>query len=148
MSSKLAEYRRAVAVPAFVLVACSEPDWTRVMGTVSIDPDRTVEVTVPAEVDAGEDFIVTVITIGSSNCTRADGNALDVANGLARFVPYDEVPSDDRACFRDAAPFPHTDVLRFGEPGLKILRVVGQFQLPDTVVLDSVDVEIEVRGSP
>jgi hypothetical protein len=116
-----------------------------VIGTVSIDANRTVYVTVPARVVVGEQFGVTVLTVGSSNCTRADGNDLTVSAGLARFVPYDEVPSDGRVCFRDAAPFTHTDALRFEEPGRAILRIVGQFEQPYSAVLDSVDVEIDVR---
>jgi hypothetical protein len=77
-----------------------------------------------------------------------DGNDLTVSAGLARFVPYDEVPSDDRACFRDLTGFTHRDALRFEAPGRAILRIVGQFELPDMTVLDSVDVGIEVREAP
>ena len=137
-----------VALFSLLLVACSEPDWTRVIGTLNPGADRTISVTAPDQVTLGEQFVVTVQTVGSSNCTRADGNDLTVSGRLARFVPYDEVPSDGRACFRDAAPFPHTDALRFQEPGTAILRIVGQFGLPDSSVLDSVDVPIEVRSSP
>jgi hypothetical protein len=126
------------------LVACSEPDWTRVVGTLNSGTDRTIIATAPAQVAAGEQFTLTVSTVGSSNCTRADGNDLTVSGGFARFVPYDEVPSDGRACLRDEAPFPHRDALSFQEPGTATVRVVGQFGPSDGAVMDSVELEIQV----
>ena len=96
----------------------------------------------------GEQFVLTVTTVGSSNCTRADGKDLTISGGLARFAPYDEVPSDGRGCFRDELGFAHTDGLRFQEPGTATLRIIGQFGHVDVAVLDSVDVAIQVNSSP
>ena len=109
------------------LAACGEPDWVRVIGTLNSGAERTIITTAPAQVVAGEQFTLSVSTVGSSNCTRADGNDLSVSGSVARFVPYDEMPSDGRACFRDEAPFPHSDVLRFQEPGTARVRIVGHF---------------------
>jgi hypothetical protein len=131
-------------LPAVALAACSEPDWTRVVGTLNSGTERTIIATAPAQVEAGEWFTLTVSTVGSSNCTRADGNDLTVSGSLARFVPYDEVPSDARPCFRDEAPFPHTDALSFQEPGTARIRIVGQFGQIDGAVVDSVDLDLQV----
>jgi len=131
-------------LPTVALAACSEPDWMRVVGTLNAGTERTITATAPAQVAAGEQFTLTVSTVGSSNCTRTDGQDLTVSGSLARFVPYDEVPSDGRGCFRDEAPFPHADALSFQELGTARIRIVGQFGPVDGAVLDSVDLQIQV----
>jgi hypothetical protein len=139
--------RRVLPLTATVVLAgCSDPDWTRVVGTLNLGTERTIIATAPTQVAAGEEFVLTVATVGSSSCTRADGNDLTVSGSVARFVPYDEVPTDDRGCIRNEAPFPHTDVLSFPQPGTSTVWVVGKFGPMDGAVLDSVELEIQVTA--
>jgi hypothetical protein len=135
-----------VALLALALIGCSEPDWVATIGTVNLDAERTISMTAPARATAGAQFIVTVQTFGSSNCTRADRTNLSTSGSLARLVPYDEVPApgSGMACFRDAATFSHSHGVQFAGPGPAKLRVIGYFGQGTEAVLDSVEVGIEV----
>jgi hypothetical protein len=77
------------------LAACHDaghPAKQRVIGL--IEPSRTTlpVILTPTEVRAGERFVVTVNTVGSSDCTTADGGDAKIAPDLIRLVPYDIVP--------------------------------------------------------
>ena len=136
------------AALALFLLSCSEPDWTRVIGNLNHGPERTVSLAAPAQVAAGKDFLVTVRTVGGTGCIRADGSEVTLTGNQARLVPYDEIPLDGRGCFRDLRGYDHTARLTFQEPGPATLRIVGYFGVPDTAVLDSADIPIQVELTP
>ena len=133
---------------ALLFLGCSEPDWARVIGNLNYGPERTIYFTAPGQVTAGEDFLVTIQTLGGTGCIRADGSEVTVAGNQARVVPYDEVPLNGHACLRDLRGYEHTTRLSFQEPGSATLRIVGYFGVPDTAVLDSADFTIQVEQAP
>jgi hypothetical protein len=136
--------RRSIALLGLGLLGCSEPDWVTTVGTLHATSDRVVTLTAPAHVAAGEDFVVTVQTVGSSNCTRTERTDLSMDGSLARLVPYDQVPAGGAACFRDLRPFVHSHAVRLAVPGPASLRIVGSFGQGAEAVLDSVEVGIQV----
>jgi hypothetical protein len=135
-----------IALATLALGACGEPDWVRVIGVLNVNPDRTITVTAPTRVSARTDFIVTVTTFGSSNCTEANGADVTTSGTVVRFVPYDRVPAPGSGvgCFRNLQGFGHTHGVQFTETGPATLRVVGYFAGNTEQVLDSVEVELQV----
>jgi hypothetical protein len=101
-----------------------------------IEPSRTMPpvIVAPAEVRAGERFVVTVNTVGSSDCTTADGGDADVAPDLIRLVPYDIVPLPGR----------HYFPLELTHAGSSRIRVVGRRPSTDPTALDSVETSLLV----
>jgi hypothetical protein len=109
-----------------LLLACTsgtEPDdWRRVVGHVNPALSSIQAVSFPAQVQANVPFPVTVTTLGSSSCTRADGASVSRSDNLAIITPYDRVAPDGTACTRDLRGFPRTVMVRFGRPGEARLR--------------------------
>jgi hypothetical protein len=134
-----------VVLLAVAVTTCSEPDWVTTVGTLNVNPDRAAAVTMPALVTAGSRFVVTVQTLGSSNCTRVERTDLTLTGNLARVVPYDQVPAGgETSCFRDLMTFPHSQDVQFDAVGPATVRVVGLFGQSAQAVLDSIDVDIQV----
>jgi hypothetical protein len=136
-----------VAVSCLVgsLSACSEPTQTRVIGTLSGDVGGSATISAPETVTAASPFTVTIITVGSSNCTQVAGEQVTSSAGLVMVVPMDEVPTDGQTCFRDLAPFEHERALRIDVAGQAVLRIVGYFGQGSERTLDSTDVTLQVE---
>jgi hypothetical protein len=113
-----------------------------------IEPSRTMPpvIVAPAEVRAGERFVVTVNTVGSSDCTTADGGDADVAPDLIRLVPYDIVPLPGHVdvCREDYAARRHYFPLELTHAGSSRIRVVGRRPSTDPTALDSVETSLLV----
>lgn len=134
---------RGMALLAVGLVACqdpSDPDKMRVVGL--IDPARTSPpvIDAPEEAARNQRFLVTVYTVGSSDCTHPDGEDVAVVGDLVRIVPYDIVPRPGHTdvCRDDNAARPHPLALVLPRAGTVTLRVVGRRpagpeSLPDSV---------------
>ncbi len=134
-----------IAIAALAFLGCSEPDWVTTIGTLNADSARVATLTAPTHVTVGTSFVVTVQTVGPSNCTRPERTDLSVTGSLARLVPYDQVPAPGQAaCFRNLAPFSHSHAVQFEAPGQTTLRVIGYFGEGDEAALDSVEVGIAV----
>src|SRR5688572_25596443 len=119
-----------VLLTALLVSACApvtNPDgWRRVVGNVNPALSSIQMVNLPTEAAVNVPFTVTVTTLGSSSCTRADGT--DVAtNGLtATITPYDRVAPPDAPCTRDLRGFPHPVQLRFTTAGSARIIVIGR----------------------
>lgn len=100
----------------------------------------------PAEVTAGEEFVVTVNTVGSSDCTTPDGGDVRVADDLIRLVPYDiiPIPGHNDVCREDYAPQRHHFPLTMTRPGPARIRVVGRRPSTNESALDSVEIPLAV----
>ena len=134
------------ALAALLVCACSpftDPSgWSRVIGTVNPSLSSIQMVNLPTEASVNVPFTVTVTTLGSSSCTRADGTDVD-ANGLAvTITPYDRVAPPGTACTRDLRAFPHPVELRFASAGEARINVIGRDGNGSTV---SYEVVIPVR---
>jgi hypothetical protein len=123
------------AVLAGLLVcACSpftnpDPDgWSRVIGTVNPALSSIQMVNLPTEARVNVPFTVTVMTLGSSSCTRADGTDVDTAGLRVTIIPYDRVAPPGTPCTRDLRAFPHEVQLRFATAGEARITVVGRHE--------------------
>jgi len=129
------------------LVACSsvsEPnEWRRVIGVLNPSLSSIQAVHAPAEVTVNEPFTVTITTVGSSSCTRADGATSKVSGNTAEVTPYDRIAPRDRACTDDLHAFPRPVTLLFTSVGEgRILVVTRTFD----DVLRTVELTIQVRA--
>jgi hypothetical protein len=131
------------------LAAChdaGDPAKQRVIGL--IEPSRTTlpVILTPTEVRAGERFVVTVNTVGSSDCTTADGGDAKIAPDLIRLVPYDIVPLPGHVdvCREDYAPRHHYFPLTLSHARASRIRVVGRRPSTDPTALDSVEAPLLV----
>jgi hypothetical protein len=111
--------------------ACSntaEPVADRQPGIIDVYRDRSTPgvLQLPATIRAGETFLATVTTFGSSSCTQADG--ADVSQGFTavEITPFDLQASEGTACTDDLHAFPRTVSLRFPSPGPALIRVRGR----------------------
>ena len=105
----------------------TNPDgWRRVIGNVNPALSSMQMVNLPTEAAVNVPFTVTVTTLGSSSCTRADGADV-VTNGLtATITPYDRVAPPNTPCTRDLRGFPHPVQLRFATAGSARINVIGR----------------------
>ena len=137
---------RRIALAALFVCACSPftdpPGWSRVIGTVNPALSSIQMVSVPPEATVSVPITVTVMTLGSSSCTRADGTDVSVNGLLATITPYDRVAPPGTACTRDLRGFPHQVQLRFATAGQARINVVGRDGSGGTV---SYEVMIPVR---
>jgi hypothetical protein len=120
--------KRTALAAMILLAACSsngtEPDeWRRVVGQIEPSLSSVQAVRVPAAAVVNVPFSITINTVGSSTCTRADGAAAAVAGQLALVTPYDRIAPDGTGCTRDLRAFPRDVSLRFSSPGEARIRV-------------------------
>ena len=80
----------------------------------------------PANATAGVSFEITVTTVGSSSCTRADGASVAVSGLVADVTPWDLVAPVGAVCTDDLAPFPRRVTLRFSGAGTATIRLHGR----------------------
>ena len=110
-----------------VLVGCSTPagsdGWRRTVGWVDPTLSSIQAVIAPPEVVAGRAFAVTVNTLGSSSCTRADGASVKVEGRVAEITPYDQVAPPNTPCTRDLRSFPRQVSITFATAGEAVIRV-------------------------
>lgn len=115
---------------ALLVCACSTftgpPGWSRVIGTVNPALSSQQMVNLPTEARVNVPFTVTVTTLGSSSCTRADGADVVVSGRTATITPYDRVAPPDTPCTRDLRGFPHQVQLRFATAGEARINVIGR----------------------
>jgi len=131
------------------IVAChdaSDPEKQRVIGL--IEPSRTTlpVIVAPAEVAVDERFIITVHTVGSSDCTTPDGGDVEVRTDLIRVIPYDivPIPGHTDVCREDYAPHRHQFPLTPSRAGATRIRVVGRRPSTNESALDSVETALLV----
>jgi hypothetical protein len=126
----------------------TDPEIQRVIGT--IDPSHTVVpvIVAPDEARAHVPFTVIVHTVGTSDCTKPDGNDLVVLGDVARIVPYDVVPipGHSTVCRNDYAFQEHRLSVTLPRTGAARVRVVGLSASTRQSVLDSVEVTVRIRG--
>jgi hypothetical protein len=131
------------------LLACTDAtdaEKRRVIGLIEPSPSGLPVIVAPAEVVAGQEFVVTVNTVGSSDCTTPDGGDVAVAEDLIRIVPYDIVPMPGHSdvCRADYAPQRHYFPVTLKRPGPARIRVVGRRPSTNESALDSVETALAV----
>ena len=103
-----------------------EDGWTSGVGVISPELSSTQLLTMPAEVQAGVPFDVTVRTVGSSSCTRAAELRVSQSTSRLELTPYDEYAPRDRACTDDLHAFDHTARITIATPGTRTVRINGR----------------------
>ena len=153
-------WHRTVAAPRVLLaplailglgfgLACrssSGPDWERVVGDV--DPERSaapaLEVLQGGFV--GEPVLVTVRTVGSSDCARPAGAEVIYREDVVEITPYDWKPVAGAGCQRDLRTYPRTVTLQFSEMGTYTLRLSGRVAFSGELASALVEIPITVAG--
>ena len=120
--------RVSILALTFLLLGCTsgtapEDGWQRVVGHVNPALSSIQAISFPAHVQVNVPFQVTVTTVGSSSCTRADGASVSQSDNLAIIIPYDRVAPDGTGCTRDLRGFPRTVIVRFTSAGVARIRV-------------------------
>lgn len=120
----------AVSLGLVFIAACSSPfgpSWKRVIGTIEVGGQHSPSpIHLPSEIRSGVSFSATVVTYGSSTCTRADGADVQVTGLTAEITPYDLRRTGKAVCTDDLAPHPREVRLRFNTPGEALIRVRGR----------------------
>jgi hypothetical protein len=94
---------------------------------IEIGGDMPPPAQAPDAVRVGEHFTVTVVSYGSSSCTRPDGAEVRVNGLTAVITPYDEQAiGKGRVCTDDLRPYPRDVSLSFEEAGQALIRVIGR----------------------
>ncbi len=105
----------------------SDPEeWVREVGWLAPELSSIQMLKMPAQATAGVPFGITVTTVGSSSCTRADGADVVVSVLVADVTPWDRVAPQGTACTEDLAPFPRDVTLRFDLAGTATVRLHGR----------------------
>lgn len=115
---------------AALLTGCSDPvapddDWERQPGLLMPELSSIQMLQMPAHARAGVAFEITVTTLGSSLCTRADGATVSVTGLVADVTPWDRIAPEGTACTDDLHPFPRAARVRFDTPGSALIRLHG-----------------------
>jgi hypothetical protein len=140
--------RRALAAACVLLAACEayafgwdSSTGTVVIGFVTNGVAGTVVIEAPDTVRAGRAFEVTVNTVGSSSCVRAERLEVQVTDTVARLTPYDRVAPDGVPCTEDLAAHPHVASVTFPSRGTGALEVLGRSSAGDTLVRNTIVVQ-------
>ena len=135
---------RHTLILAVLLTACTtsgtEPDangWRRVVGVVQPQLSSIQAVKLPADVVAGQPFAVTITTLGSSSCTRADGANSNVVGSMAVIMPYDRVAPEGTGCTRDLRGFPRDVILTISRAGQATIRIIARNSDSSTMTYDA-----------
>jgi len=139
--------RASVLLALTTMVACSTPadpdDWQRVVGWANPLMSSVQAIELPSQVVANQPFDVTIRTLGSSSCTRADGARASIDQNVAVVTAYDRVAPPNTGCTRDLRAFPRTVSVTFASPGVATIRL--NTRTPEGVT-SSFDWTIEVRS--
>jgi hypothetical protein len=121
------------------------PEYKRLPGLLSLNPEEPARITVPTEATAGVPIPVTVITMGGGCVTQGDTEAR--VSGLAADVtPYDTFAVSlppNMACTEELRLFTHVTTVTFASPGTAVVRIHGR-QHPDVGVI-TVERTIQIR---
>ena len=124
----------------------TDPEIQRVIGR--IDPNHTVVpvIVAPEEARVNVPFTVIVHTVGTSDCTKPDGDDLLIQPDLARIVPYDVVPipGHSTVCRNDYAFQEHRLSVTLRSSGAARVRVVGLSAATREDVPDSAEVVVRI----
>lgn len=139
--------RLAFAACALMLMSCTSSatapdDWRLLPGVVDPSLSSVQAVVSPAQVTVGSQFEVTVHTLGSSSCTRANGTRVETREQEVRITPLDWIAPPQSVCTDDLKAFPHVVTLRLHRVGDAVLRIEArdfagaavQFDVPVRVV--------------
>jgi hypothetical protein len=97
------------------------PDEERVIGIIGND----LGIEVPASVQAGQDFTVTIATGWRNTCAREDGTEVQLQAASATVTPYDRV-TEGGMCGQAPQQFTHIATLRFSQPGTAVINIRGR----------------------
>ncbi len=111
--------------------AVVDSQWQREVGWIMQDESLGGVIQMPDTVRLNTPVVATVVTRGSSSCTRADGAEVAGGGAMLRVTPYDRVAPAGTPCTRDLAAFPRQVELRFTAAGSAEVVVVGRGSLPD-----------------
>jgi hypothetical protein len=123
------------------LLACSDAgpsadaQWTVLIGQI-VGPTPPVDA--PDTVIRREVFSVTVVTFGSSSCTRPAGADVLNLHHVLSIVPLDSVRTGDGPCTADLTTHPRMVAGVFPIVGTVVVAVSGRAGWRDTVVFDTV----------
>ena len=98
-------------------------DWSRQPAAVDMARSSIQAIVTPQRVRAGASFAITINTLGSGSCTRADGDRVETRDLLAEVSPFNWEAPAGTACTRDLRLFPHEVTLRFDRAGYATIRV-------------------------
>jgi len=119
-------------LPLTLALGCSSilgsdtDEWAREVGWLAPELSSIQMLKLPAQATAGTAFQITVTTVGSSSCTRADGADVAVSGLVADVTPWDRVAPEGTACTEDLAAFPRDVTLRFDLEGTATVRLHGR----------------------
>ena len=97
------------------------PDEKRVIGIIG----NGSGIEVPATVQAGQDFTVTIPTGWRNTCAREDGTEVQLRAASATVTPYDRV-TEGAMCGQAPQGFTHVATLRFSQPGTAVVNIRGR----------------------
>jgi hypothetical protein len=110
-------------------LGCANPhapsDWTRSPGLLIPTLSSTQTIAAPPQVRVGETFTITVNSMGSSTCVRADGMDVSRRGDVVDLVPWDVVAPSGHACTDDLRPFPHQTTITPQSAGSLTIRAHG-----------------------
>jgi hypothetical protein len=131
---------RALVIVAAVLwvSACHEPtrstplmfvpQWSLELGQIEVgDPHEPIAV--PDSAATGADFVVSLWTSnGGAACYIREGNTQVTMpdSATAEIRPYDEVIVNTDQCDEVGRLVQHLAAVRFGQPGIATVRLIGQ----------------------
>ena len=128
---RVVSFRAAILAAACSLgcgVFSTEPEirWELRPGTVEFY-DQPITIEVPEAATVGAPVVVTVGTFGGG-CTAQGPTEVTVSGLAATVQPLDSsiVPFPDLACTEELLVFEHRVELRFAEPGVATVRVLGR----------------------
>ena len=121
-------YRVGGGAALFAAIASSacgitEPIEDRLIGIVDQEEGVPV-VSVPGQVVAGQEFEVTIRTVGGG-CVRKGDTEVEVVRGTATVTPYDRfaLPRPGLGCLPTAETFQHTAPVTFPDAGDAVVVV-------------------------
>jgi hypothetical protein len=126
----------------------TDPEIQRVIGRIDRHHTVVPVIVAPDEARANVPFTVIVHTVGTSDCTKPDGDDLVVQGDLARIVPYDVVPipGHSTVCRNDYAFQEHRLWITLPRAGAARVRVVGLSAATRQNVPDSAEVTVRIGG--
>lgn len=143
MTAKRSVYTACTLLLMSCTSSATAPDgWRLLPGVVDPSLSSVQAVVAPAQVTVGRQFEVTVHTLGSSSCTRANGTQVDRREQVVRITPLDWYAPPHSSCTDDLKAFPHVVMLQLDRVGDAILRIAArdhtgtalQFDVPVRVV--------------